>query len=175
MLELEWVLYGIRHFFYHNYLAYLIIIHSFFLLLDSFGASTAVYIHNSSDFYKTVGYYNYVYLFCKVVICAHSISNAQWAPFESAWLLFANSNFCFLLGQVGAPCGRCGMKSSCPKESARFCQSENFHAQTSFPSITTYVQLCTCSTSLWIYLREPSSLHIPTVVVPSKNKSEYLL
>lgn len=174
MLELEWVLYGIRHFFYHNYLAYLIIIHSFFLLLDSFGASTAVYIHNSSDFYKTVGYYN-VYLFCKVVICAHSISNAQWAPFESAWLLFANSNFCFLLGQVGAPCGRCGMKSSCPKESARFCQSENFHAQTSFPSITTYVQLCTCSTSLWIYLREPSSLHIPTVVVPSKNKSEYLL
>ena len=115
----------------------------FFLLLDSFGASAEVYIHNSSNFYKTVSCYD-VDLCCKVVICAHSISNAHWAPFESACLLFANSNFCFLLGQVGVPCGRCGMKSPWPKESARKLVFQ-FSWLTSFPSVTTYVQLCTCT------------------------------
>lgn len=139
----------------------------FFLQLDSFGASAAVYIHNSSNFYKTVSYYD-VDLCCKIVICVHSISNAHWEPCDSAWLLFANSNFC-LLGQVGAPCERCGMKSSCPKESV-------FHGWPSFFSTKTYVQLrtstCVCvlvHSGLWGvllsgYTYHPSSLHTPTVV-----------
>lgn len=145
----------------------------FFLLLDSFGASAEVYIHNSSNFYKTVSYYT-VDLFSKVVICAHSISNAHWAPFEGAWFLFANSNFCFFV------------RTSCPELHvggvAWICQKISFSIFMSRPHslpwqlMCSYVHVPECMYmyyfSLDIPTGAPSSLHIPTVVVPSKNKSE---